>query len=119
MEVVNLKEKLKLFEDQWSHRTVGRVNDVDVKLVKIEGEFIWHSHDIEDELFYVVEGRLDMHFRESVKTLRPGELIIIPHGVEHKPVATVETHIMLIEPNTTVNTGNVADSHFRHDPKDI
>ena len=117
MEVVNLRNKLKLFEEKWSPRTVGSVNNIDVKLVKIDGEFIWHSHDAEDELFFVVEGRLEMHFRDRVKTVHPGEFIIIPHGVEHKPVAPVETHIMLIEPNTTVNTGNVENSPFRHDPK--
>lgn len=113
---VNLAEKFALFTEQWSHRLVGRINDMDVKLVKIEGEFIWHSHETEDEMFFVTRGRLTMHFRDKDVVVEPGEFIIIPHGVEHKPSCEKETHIMLVEPATTVNTG-AEESDFTHTPK--
>ena len=107
MEVVNLTQKLALFKDRWSPRIVGEVNDCHVKLAKLEGEFVWHSHEHEDELFLVLAGELRMRFRDREEVIRPGEFIIVPRGVEHLPVAAEETHIMLLEPKTTLNTGNV------------
>src|SRR2546430_10943469 len=113
MRSVNLVEKFRQFDDHWSPKIVGELNDSYVKLVKVQGEFVWHHHDVEDELFLVVKGRLLMQVRETPESQRDiwveeGELIIIPHGIEHHPVAEEETHLMLLEPTTTVNTGNVA-----------
>lgn len=102
---VSLHEKFSLFEKQWSPKLVGAVNDMHVKLVKIQGEFLWHSHETEDELFFVVDGTMTMHFRDRDVIVNPGEFIIVPHGVEHKPSSEGETQIMLFEPATTVNTG--------------
>ena len=111
MQTVNLAEKLAKFNDYFSPKIVGEINDSHVKLVKLKGEFVWHHHDLEDELFLVIAGELHMLFRENgqerEEIIRPGEFIIVPHGVEHKPYATEETHIMLLEPKTTLNTGNV------------
>ena len=102
---VNLKEKFEQFDDQWSPRLVGEINDMHVKLVKIQGEFIWHSHETEDEMFFVVTGGLTMRFRDRDVEVGSGEFIIIPHGVEHMPVSEGITEIMLLEPASTVNTG--------------
>ena len=107
MEKVNLAQKLSLFDERWSPRIVGEVNDVQVKLAKLEGEFVWHRHDAEDELFLVVTGRLVMRFRDREEVLEPGELIIVPRGVEHLPVADEGTSVLLVEPRSTLNTGNV------------
>ena len=111
MEKVNLVQKLSLFNDQFSPKIIGEVNDLHVKVVKLQGEFVWHHHDVEDELFFVVKGALKMEVREGGSdreiTVLPGEFIIIPHGVEHRPSAEEETHIMLLEPKSTLNTGNV------------
>jgi len=112
MEKINLQQKFALFSDHWSPKMVGELNDFAVKIVKVKGEFVWHHHDVEDELFFVVKGRLLMQVREETGGQRDiwveeGEMIIIPHGVEHCPVAEEETHLMLLEPVTTVNTGNV------------
>jgi mannose-6-phosphate isomerase-like protein (cupin superfamily) len=112
MEKINLQQKFTLFSEQWMPRIVGEVNDFAVKIVKIKGEFIWHHHDWEDEVFFVVKGRLLMQVREEPEGQRDiwveeGEMIIIPHGVEHRPVAEEETQLMLLEPKATVNTGNV------------
>jgi mannose-6-phosphate isomerase-like protein (cupin superfamily) len=111
MEKVNLVQKLSLFNDQFSPKIIGEVNDLHVKVVKLQGDFVWHHHDVEDELFFVVKGALKMAVREGGSereiTVLPGEFIIIPHGVEHCPSADEETHIMLLEPRTTLNTGNV------------
>jgi mannose-6-phosphate isomerase-like protein (cupin superfamily) len=104
---VNLAEMFDRFQDQWSPRVVGAVNDMHVKLVKLEGEFVWHHHDREDELFLVVKGRLRLKLRDEDLVLGPGEFAIIPHGVEHLPVADEETQVLLFEPNSTLNTGNV------------
>jgi len=106
---VNLAEMFARFQDQWSPKVVGAVNDCHVKLTKLQGEFVWHHHETEDELFLVVKGRLRMKLRGSPSELvvDPGEFIIIPHGVEHLPVADEETHVLLFEPNSTLNTGNV------------
>lgn len=111
IEKVNLSQKLSLFADHYSPKIVGELNDSHVKLVKLQGEFVWHHHDVEDELFFVVKGTLRMRVREDGNerefTIHPGEFIIIPRGVEHLPSAEDETHIMLLEPKTTLNTGNV------------
>ena len=108
---VNLKEKFERFSDYWSPKIVGDVNDAQIKLVKIKGEFIWHHHDREDELFLVVKGRLLMQLRDGNITVNEGEFIIIPRGTEHCPAALGdEVHIVLMEPKTTLNTGDVANA---------
>jgi mannose-6-phosphate isomerase-like protein (cupin superfamily) len=107
LEKVDLAEKLSLFDEPWSPKVVAELNDTHVKVVKLEGEFVWHHHDDEDELFWVVAGRLRMELRDGDVTLDPGELLVVPRGVEHRPVAEEETHVVLIEPKTTLNTGNV------------
>jgi mannose-6-phosphate isomerase-like protein (cupin superfamily) len=107
MEKVNLAEKLSTFNDFFNPRIAGELNGQQVKLVKFKGEFIWHHHEREDELFFVVKGSFDMHFRDRVVTINEGEFIIVPHGTEHKPVAELEVEIMLFEPASTLNTGNV------------
>ncbi len=107
LEKVNLAQKFSLFEDCWSPKIVGEVNDFHVKLAKLEGEFVWHHHDEEDELFLVIQGRLQMRFRDRDIWLEPGEFLIVPRGVEHLPVAPEETHVLLFEPRSTLNTGNV------------
>jgi mannose-6-phosphate isomerase-like protein (cupin superfamily) len=107
MEKVNLKEKFGLFNDPWHPRIVGELNDSYVKVVKLQGEFVWHHHDREDELFWVIKGALRMRFRDREVIVNPGEFIIVPRGVEHLPVADAECQIVLLEPKTTLNTGNV------------
>jgi mannose-6-phosphate isomerase-like protein (cupin superfamily) len=108
---VNLAQKFSLFTEQYSPKIVGEVNDAYVKLVKLQGDFMWHHHDEEDELFFVVKGELHMKVREAGAereiVIGPGEFIVIPRGVEHLPSANVETHVMLLEPKSTLNTGNV------------
>jgi mannose-6-phosphate isomerase-like protein (cupin superfamily) len=104
---VNLAEKLAAFDEPWSPKIVAELNDAHVKVVKLEGEFVWHHHDDEDELFLVVAGRLRMQFRDGDVVLESGELIVVPRGVEHCPRAEGECHVVLIEPKTTLNTGNV------------
>ena len=107
MEAVNLAERFSLFTDYWSPKVVGELNDFHVKLVKVKGEFVWHHHDAEDEMFLVVKGRLLIQLRDRDIWLEEGEFTIIPRGVEHKPVAEEETHVLLLEPKSTLNTGNV------------
>lgn len=114
---VNLKEKLSQFDERWSPRIVGELNGQHVKVVKLEGEFVWHHHEQEDELFLVLEGRLDIHLRDGVLELSEGEFAIIPRGVEHKPVADRECHVMLLEPSTTLNTGNVRNDRTVESPE--
>ena len=109
MEVINLEEKLAQFSDRWSPKIVGEVNDAHVKLVKLEGEFVWHHHEQEDEMFLVLKGRLRMRLRDHDLSIGPGEFVIVPRGVEHLPVADAETHVLLFEPRTTLNTGNVVN----------
>ncbi len=104
---VNIADKLQQFTDQWSPKIVGEINDAHVKLVKLQGEFVWHHHDDEDELFLVIQGRLRMRLRDGDVVLDPGEFLVVPRGVEHCPVAEVETHVLLLEPKSTLNTGNV------------
>ena len=119
MNKVNLQEKLRLFHDYWNPRIVGELNDSHVKLVKLRGEFIWHHHDAEDELFFVVEGQLTIKLRDGEVRLGPGEFAIIPKGVEHQPVAEREVSLMLIEPKTTLNTGNVRNERTVAAPERI
>jgi mannose-6-phosphate isomerase-like protein (cupin superfamily) len=115
MKKVNIREKLALFTEHWSPKVVGEVNDVYIKLVKFQGEFIWHRHETEDEMFLVVVGRMIMKFRDGEVALDPGEFIVVPRGVEHMPSAPEEVEVMLIEPRSTVNTGDVADERTRSD----
>lgn len=112
MEKVNLAEKLSQFSDHFNPRIAGELNGQQVKLVKFKGEFVWHHHDHEDELFYVIKGSFDMHMRDKTITVKEGEFLIMPRGVEHKPVANEEVEIMLFEPASTLNTGNITDSEL-------
>jgi mannose-6-phosphate isomerase-like protein (cupin superfamily) len=107
MQTINLKNKFSLFSDYCNPRVIGEVNDCQVKAVKLKGEFIWHHHDNEDELFLVVKGTLRMKFRDREAVVREGEFVIVPRGLEHCPVADEEVHIVLIEPKSTLNTGNI------------
>jgi len=107
MEKVNLSRKFSQFQDYWSPKIAGEVNDSYVKLVKLKGEFVWHHHEAEDELFLVVKGRLLIKLRDRDIQLEEGEFVVIPRGVEHLPVAEEEAHILLLEPKSTLNTGNV------------
>ena len=111
MDKVNLAQKFSQFSEHYSPKIVGEINDSYVKLAKLQGDFMWHHHEAEDELFLVVKGEMRMKIRENGAerevTIRPGEFIIIPHGVEHFPSANEETHIMLLEPKSTLNTGNL------------
>ena len=107
MDKVNLKEKLALFSEHWQPKVVAELNGQQVKLVKFQGPFVWHSHEREDEMFLVVAGRFRMEFRERAVWLEAGEFIVVPHGTEHRPVADEEASVLLFEPATTLNTGNV------------
>lgn len=107
MQTVNLKAKLAAIKQHWSPKIVGELNGQYVKLVKFKGEYVWHHHANEDELFLVLEGRIEIHFRDRVVTLNEGEFCIVPRGVEHKPVAAQEASVLLFEPAATRNTGNV------------
>jgi mannose-6-phosphate isomerase-like protein (cupin superfamily) len=109
MQAVNLADKLSKFQDYWNPRVIGEINDCQVKAVKLRGEFIWHHHHTEDELFLVVKGTLRMRFRDHETIVREGEFVIVPHGVEHLPVADEEVHIILLEPKSTLNTGNITN----------
>ncbi|MEX0692162.1 MAG: cupin domain-containing protein [Gemmatimonadales bacterium] len=113
MNAINLAEKLALIPEPWSPRIVAELNGQHVKLVKLHGEFVWHHHAAEDELFLVLKGRLTMHFRDRVVSVGSGECIVVPRGVEHKPVADEEVHVLLFEPAGTVNTGNVGGERTR------
>ncbi len=123
MEKVNLAQKFSLFTDQYSPKIVGELNDAYVKVVKLQGEFVWHHHDNEDELFLVVKGALRMRIHENGAErefiVNPGEFLIIPRGVEHLPSADEETHVMLLEPKTTLNTGNVESERTVHELQKI
>jgi mannose-6-phosphate isomerase-like protein (cupin superfamily) len=110
---INLKNKLTLFNEQWSPRIIAQMNDYHFKLAKIQGEFIWHQHAETDEVFYVVHGEMQIELRDQTIHLREGELYVVPRGMEHKPVANKECHIMLIEPAGTRNTGDVTDERTR------
>ena len=104
---VNLREKLSCFNAHWDPKIVGELNGQHVKLVKFQGEFVWHQHEREDELFLVLRGSFTMEFRDRQVALEEGEFLIVPRGVEHRPVATDEVHVLLFEPATTLNTGNI------------
>jgi mannose-6-phosphate isomerase-like protein (cupin superfamily) len=114
---VNLRDKLALFDTHWDPKIVGELNDQHVKLVKLEGEFVWHSHEDEDEMFLVLDGVLDIQFRDRVVTVEAGEFIIVPRGTEHRPVAEREAHVLLFEPASTVNTGNMVSNRTVRDPE--
>ncbi len=107
MNTVNIAQKLSSFSDHWNPKIVGELNGQHVKLVKLKGEFVWHHHDAEDELFYVVKGVLKMELREETIVIHEGEFLIVPRGVEHKPVADQEVSILLFEPASTLNTSNI------------
>ena len=109
MNTVNLAEKFSSFCDRWSPKIIGELNDFYVKAVKLKGEFIWHHHEREDEMFLVTKGTLRMRFRDREAVIREGEFLIVPHGIEHLPVAEDEVHVVLFEPKSTLNTGNVTN----------
>ncbi len=115
MEAINLAQKLASFDEHWSPKIVAELNGQTVKLAKLEGEFVWHHHEQEDELFLVLRGRLTIKLRDRDVVLDEGECCVVPRGLEHKPVADVETHILLFEPGTTLNTGNVRNERTRED----
>jgi mannose-6-phosphate isomerase-like protein (cupin superfamily) len=107
MKKINLAEKFSQFAEHYSPKIAGELNGQMVKLVKFKGPFVWHHHDNEDELFYVVKGNFDMEFRDKTVTINEGEFIIVPRGIEHRPNAKEEVHVVLFEPATTLNTGNI------------
>jgi mannose-6-phosphate isomerase-like protein (cupin superfamily) len=109
-QTINFQQKLYGFSDHWSPRIIAQMNDYHLKLVKIRGEFVWHSHPETDEVFIVINGSMDIEFRDGVVTLNSGEMIVVPKGVEHRPVAAEECSILLIEPAGTVNTGDAGGS---------
>ncbi len=119
MEKVNLAEKFSLFSDYWRPKIVGDLNDSYVKLAKLKGEFVWHQHEEEDELFLVVKGRLLIKLQDRDIWLEEGELVIIPRKIEHLPVAEEEAHVLLLEPKSTVNTGNVRNERTILDAEKI
>ena len=115
MEKVNLAEKLALFDDHWNPRLVGALDDYEIKLAKLQGDFVWHKHDREDEMFLVLRGRLSIDFRDRMVELDEGEFLVVPKGVEHRPHADRECEILLLERKGVVNTGDAADSDLtRH-----
>ena len=107
MKKVNLQEKFTLFNDQWSPKIIAELNGQDVKLAKIQGEFVWHSHELEDEMFMIMKGTLKIEFRDKTVILEEGEMIVVPKGVEHKPIADEEVWVMLFEPSNIKHTGDV------------
>jgi mannose-6-phosphate isomerase-like protein (cupin superfamily) len=114
---INFEEKFKKFSEHWSPKIIGQLNDYHLKLAKVQGEFVWHDHPETDEVFIVIKGQLDIIFRDGKVSLNEGEMFVVPKGVEHKPVAEIECHILLIEPAGTVNTGNTVD--IKTAPNDI
>ena len=113
IEKIALEEKFARIREHWSPKIVGEVNDCLVKLVKFQGEFVWHSHEREDEMFLVVKGKMTMRQRDGDVEVGEGEFIVIPRGVEHMPVAKEEAHVLLFEPKTTLNTGDVRNERTR------
>ncbi len=107
MEKINIAEKLGQFKDHWNPRIIGELNGQQVKATKLKGEFFWHQHENEDEMFLIIKGTLKMEFREKTVEIKAGEFIIVPRGVEHKPVALEEVELLLFEPASTLNTGNI------------
>jgi mannose-6-phosphate isomerase-like protein (cupin superfamily) len=112
---VNLEQKLSLFSDHWSPKIVGELNGQHVKLAKLKGEFVWHKHDHEDELFFVIKGSFKMEYRDRTVVVNENEFLIVPKGVEHRPVADEEVSIMLFEPASTLNTGDAKSELTKHD----
>ena len=110
---INIEQKLSLFKDHWNPRIIGELNKQHVKLAKIKGEFIWHRHDKEDEMFLVLKGTLKIEFRDRTEIIHENEIIIVPKGVEHRPIAEKEVSIMLFEPATTINTGDLDNERTR------
>ncbi len=119
MGVVNVEEKLSLFSEYWNPKIVGELNGSYIKAVKLKGEFLWHAHENEDEMFFVVKGTLTIRYRSSDNILEPGEFLIIPRGTEHMPVAEEEVHVLLIEPKSTVNTGSIASERTHKELESI
>jgi len=119
IEKANLAQKFKLVDEYWSPRIAGELNDSYVKLVKLKGEFVWHQHDAEDELFLVITGHLTIRLRDQAVELDSGEFVIIPRGVEHLPIAEEEAHVLLLEPKSTLNTGNVQSERTVADLKRV
>lgn len=119
MDKVNLSEKFSLFNEPWSPRIIGELNGQHVKAVKLKGEFVWHHHENEDELFLVTKGKLKMEFREKTIEVNEGEFIIVPRGVEHRPVADEEVLVVLFEPASTLNTGNVENERTKKELEKI
>ena len=113
MKKINLAERFSRFSEQWSPRIVGELHDFHIKIAKIQGEFVWHSHEQEDELFLVVKGRLRMRFRDREEVLEEGEMIVVQRGTEHCPVAEDECQILMLEPASTVNTGTAGGERTR------
>lgn len=117
MEKVNLTKSFARFSEPWSPKIVGEINDMQIKLVKLKGEFVWHHHESEDELFLVTKGSLLMRFRDREVRVEEGEFIIVPHGVEHQPVAEEDCEVILMEPKTTLNTGDVRNARTVENPE--
>ena len=119
MKKINISQKLAQFNDYWNPRIIGELNKQHVKLAKIKGEFIWHKHEDEDEMFLVLKGTLKIEFRDRTETIQENEIIIVPKGVEHKPIAEEEVSIMLFEPATTINTGALENERTRKNLESI
>ena len=119
MKKINISQKLAQFNDHWNPRIIGELNKQHVKLAKIKGEFLWHKHDDEDEMFLVLKGTLKIEFRDRTETIQENEIIIVPKGVEHKPIAEEEVSIMLFEPATTINTGALENERTRKNLESI
>jgi len=117
MAKVNIKEKLSGFQSYWEPKIVGELNGQYVKLVKFKGEFVWHHHDKEDELFMTIKGSFEMQYRDRSETINEGEFVIVPRGVEHRPAAKDEVHVLLFEPATTLNTGNIENERTVKNPE--
>ena len=119
MSPVNLRQKLSLFQDHWNPRIVAELNGQHVKVVKFQGEFVWHAHEAEDELFLVLEGSFQMHFRDRIVDVGEGEFLVVPRGVEHRPVAEQEVSVLLFEPAAIQHTGNVESALTVHEQQRI
>jgi mannose-6-phosphate isomerase-like protein (cupin superfamily) len=113
VQAINLASKLSTFSEHWQPRVVGQFNGNDLMVVKAKGEFVWHKHEDTDDFFLVLKGSLNIHLRDGIVTLGPGEMFVVPKGVEHRPIATEEAHVLLIEPRGTPNTGNAATAAAR------
>ncbi len=114
MTKINLASKFELFDQFWNPKIIGSVNDLQIKLVKLKGEFLWHHHEKEDEMFLVIKGNFTMEFKDNSVTINEGEMIIVPKGVEHKPVAIEEAWVLLCEPGSTLNTGNQMEARTQN-----